>query len=198
MNDHHDDNLDPLLAEVLGPDEPRPQLVDEICELTDARLTDALEQAIGPHTVECDHDELVRRILAATSERPAVIARIGFARPLRTVLRFAAMVALVAGAYLVITAVMTPTTPEQPIARGPENTVNSSVSAIDAMELEFASLASDDTSSFDQRIALVSAGVDQIGTDAVWADSPDALVDRAAETTGWYDSGNTPATSTWF
>lgn len=198
MNDHHDEHLDPLLAEALGPDEPRAELIDRICDLTDGKLNAALDRALGPHSVSCGHDELVQRILAATSERPAVAGRIGTGSPWRSVVRIAAMVALAVGAYVVVTAVMTPAPTLQDQVATDDLPAKTADSALDAMEYEFASLTGSTSSPFDQRIALVSTGVDQMRGDAVWAESPDVLIDRAAERADWYDDSEGAQVPMWF
>jgi len=221
MNASHDEHLDPLLAEALGPaDEPRPELVGRICDLTDARLSAALDRAIGPDSVACDDAALVQRILAVTTDRPAVAGRIGFATgPLRSAARIAAVFLLAVAAYAVITAVTNPaprppaptavadkaaknpitapTVPTQTVAAIPD-APPVRASTLDALEREVALLAAAGDSPFDQRIALLTAGVNQMHGDAVWAESPDVLVDRVAERADWYDSSEGAFTPTWF
>ena len=50
---------------------------------------------------------------------------------------------------------------------------------------------------FDQQLALVSASIERIAADQDWADSPETLVDRAAESVEWYDADFSTAPS-WF
>lgn len=192
----HDEHLDPLLAEALDAmdEQSSGELIARICALTDSALTEALDRAIGPRSVACDDEALVGDILAATTHRPAVVGRI-FGVPLTAAWRIAAMVALAAGLYLVFTAF-------SPVATGPTNPgpvamTQDDGSVMNELERELDLLSQADERTIDQQIAQVSAGVDQIATDALWADSPDALVDRAAESVDWYevDSEGVPA---WF
>lgn len=196
MNEH-EEHLDPRLTEALGPVEPDPALAQRILALTDARLTEALDRALGPHSVACDRDELVHRILAATSERPAVVGRIGFAWG-RAAWRVAAAVAVCAGAYLLVTSLTEPSTELAQPVQIAENTGETPVSELDEMEREITLFADADTPAFEQRIALVSAGVEQMRSDTMWAESPDALVDRAADPADWYPSDDAAATPEWF
>ena len=99
MNEPKDEHLDPLLNEAIGPRRPSQELFTRITDLTDSPMCDLLDRAIGPDHAPCDEDKLVRSILNATTDRPAVIGRIS---PVRTAWRIAAMVSICTGLSMIV------------------------------------------------------------------------------------------------
>ncbi|MCC6682284.1 MAG: hypothetical protein IT445_15385 [Phycisphaeraceae bacterium] len=198
MNERHDEQLEPLLDQLLGAEEPADDLVERICQLTDGPLCDTLDQAIGPDSVTCDHEALVRRIMAATSERPAVLARIGM---FGVAWRMAAMLAVAGGLYLVVLGL---TGSDRDSAQTPQiadvlppATDDSSNSSLSDIEQAIASFTAATDWAFDQRVQRVNSGLDRVAAESFWADSPVALVERAAESADMYEGAAT-STGAWF
>ncbi len=202
MNERHDEQLEPLLDQLLGAEEPSDDLVERICQLTDRPLCDALDEAIGPDSVMCDHDALVGRIMAATSERPAVLARIGV---FGVAWRVAAMIAVAGGLYLTVLGLTgSGSTTSRSIhspqiaAVSPSATDESSDSSITDIEQAMASFTAATDWAFDQRVQQVNSGLDRVAADSFWADSPVALVERAAESADMYEASTSNSTGAWF
>jgi len=177
MTESHDEHLDSLLGEALRNDPPSPDMVERIVALTDGPVCDLLDRSGA-----MDEDAMIERILAATTNRPAVIAHLGW---LTTAWRTAAIVSIAASLFAIVW------TLSQPVTRGAQFTTIAS----DLQILSELDISTD--SEFEQQLWQLSASLDTLATDDPWAVSTDALVDRAAEPADWFDAPTTQ-TPAWF